>query len=157
MATRAYWSGQIRLSLVSIPVDIVPATKPAAKIAFHQVHKPSGSRVRYQKVVPGVGPVENDDIVKGFEVDKGKYVLLSDKEIEDVKLEAKKTIDLVQFVDEDSAAGPEILDNMTIVHDLVTHIDWWTIFLERAFNDLDSHLHAGAKAAGLGKDDANHT
>ncbi len=99
MAARAYWSGQIRLSLVSIPVDIVPATKPAAKIAFHQVHKPSGSRVRYQKVVPGVGPVENDDIVKGFEVDKGKYVLLTDKDIEGVKLEAKKTIDLVQFVD----------------------------------------------------------
>ncbi len=99
MAARAYWSGNIRLSLVSIPVDIVPATKPAAKIAFHQIHKPSGSRVRYQKVAPGVGPVENDDIVKGYEIDKGKYVLLTDEEIDDIKLEAKKTIDLVQFVD----------------------------------------------------------
>jgi DNA end-binding protein Ku len=99
MAPRAYWSGNIRLSLVSIPVDIVPATKPAAKIAFHQIHKPSGSRVRYQKVAPGVGPVENEDIVKGYEVDKGKYVLLTDAEIDDIKLEAKKTIDLVQFVD----------------------------------------------------------
>jgi len=58
MAARAYWSGNIRLSLVSMPVDIVPATKPSAKIAFHQVHKPSGSRVKYQKVVPGVGEVE---------------------------------------------------------------------------------------------------
>jgi DNA end-binding protein Ku len=99
MAARAYWSGNIRLSLVSIPVDVVPATKPAAKIAFHQVHKPSGSRVKYQKVVPGVGEVENEDIVKGYEVEKGKYVLLTDEEINDVKLEAKKTIDLVQFVD----------------------------------------------------------
>jgi DNA end-binding protein Ku len=99
MAPRAYWSGNIRLSLVSIPVDIVPATKPAAKIAFHQVHKPSGSRVKYQKVVPGVGEVENEDIVKGYEVEKGKYVLLTDEEIDDIKLEAKKTIDLVQFVD----------------------------------------------------------
>jgi DNA end-binding protein Ku len=80
MATRAYWSGQIRLSLVSIPVDVVPATKSSSKISFHQVHKPSGSRIRYQKIVPGIGPVETDDIVKGYELDTGKYVLLSDKE-----------------------------------------------------------------------------
>jgi DNA end-binding protein Ku len=101
MASRAYWTGQIRLSLVSIPVDIVPATKSAARISFHQVHKPSGSRIRYQKVVPGVGPVENDEIVKGYELDNGKYVLLTDDELDNIKLEAKKTIDLVQFVDQD--------------------------------------------------------
>lgn len=99
MATRAYWSGQIRLSLVSIPVAIVPATKPAAKIAFHQVHKPSGSRIRYEKVVPGIGAVDKDDIVKGYELDSGKYVLLDDKDFDAVKLEAKKTIELVQFVE----------------------------------------------------------
>ncbi|MBV9954469.1 MAG: Ku protein [Pseudolabrys sp.] len=98
MAARAYWSGNIRLSLVSIPVDVFPATKAAAKIAFHQVHKPSGSRVRYQKVVPGVGEVENDDIVKGYELDKGKYVLLEPEEIDEIKLEAKKTLELSQFV-----------------------------------------------------------
>jgi DNA end-binding protein Ku len=98
MATRAYWSGQIRLSLVSIPVQVIPATKSAAKIAFHQVHKPSGARIRYQKVAPGVGAVEADDIVKGYEIEKGKYVLLEDKEFDKIKLEAKKTIDLVQFV-----------------------------------------------------------
>ncbi len=101
MAARAYWSGQIRLSLVSIPVEIVPATKTAAKISFHQIHKPSGSRIRYENVVPGIGPVKNEEIVKGYEIDKGKYVLLEDEEIEGVKLEAKKSIDLVQFVDED--------------------------------------------------------
>jgi DNA end-binding protein Ku len=100
MAARAYWSGQLRLSLVSIPVEIVPATKTAAKISFHQIHKPSGSRIRYEKVVPGIGPVQNEDIVKGYEIDKGKYVLIEDEEIEGVKLEAKKSIDLVQFVDE---------------------------------------------------------
>lgn len=98
MATRAYWSGHIRLSLVTIPVQVVPATKPGAKIAFHQIHKPSGSRIRYQKVVPDIGPVETDDIVKGYEVDKGKYVLLEDKDFDKIRLEAKKTIDLVQFV-----------------------------------------------------------
>ena len=98
MPTRAYWSGNIRLSLVSIPIQVVPATKSGAKIAFHQIHKPSGARIRYQKVVPDIGPVDTDDIVKGYELEKGKYVLLDDKEIDKLKLEAKKTLDLVQFV-----------------------------------------------------------
>jgi DNA end-binding protein Ku len=101
MAARAYWQGQIRLALVSIPVQVFPATKSAARIAFNQIHKPSGKRIRYEKVVPGVGPVDAGDIVKGYEVEKGKYVLLTDEEIDDVKLEAKRTIDLTQFVDED--------------------------------------------------------
>lgn len=100
MAARAYWSGRIRLSLVSIPVQLFPATKSGSRISFNQIHEPSGKRIRYEKVVPGIGPVDTDDIVKGYEVDKGKYVLLSDDEIEGVKLEAKRTLDLVQFVDE---------------------------------------------------------
>jgi DNA end-binding protein Ku len=101
MPARAYWSGRIRLALVSIPVHLFPATKSTAKISFNQVHKPSGKRIRYEKVVPGLGPVENEDIVKGYEVSKGKYVLLTDEELDEVKLEAKKSVDLVQFVDED--------------------------------------------------------
>ncbi len=100
MATRAYWSGRIRLALVSIPVHLIPATKSSAKISFNQIHKPSGKRIRYEKVVPGIGPVDTDDIVKGYEVEKGKYVLLEDKEIDEVKLEAKKSVELVQFVDQ---------------------------------------------------------
>jgi DNA end-binding protein Ku len=100
MATRAYWSGRIRLALVSIPVEVVPATKSSSRISFHQIHEPSGKRIRYEKVVPGIGPVDTDDIVKGYEVEKGKYVLLSDEEIADVKLEARKSVDLVQFVDQ---------------------------------------------------------
>ena len=100
MATRAYWSGRIRLALVSIPVEVIPATKSSSRIAFHQIHEPSGKRIRYEKVVPGLGPINTDDIVKGYEVEKGKYVLLSDEEIGDVKLEAKKSVDLVQFVDQ---------------------------------------------------------
>jgi len=101
MPARAYWQGQIRLALVSIPVQVFTATKAAARISFNQIHKPSGKRIRYEKVVPGVGAVDADDIVKGYEVEKGKYVLIDDAEIDDVKLEAKHTIDLVQFVDED--------------------------------------------------------
>lgn len=101
MAARAYWQGQIRLALVSIPVEIYAATKSGAQIAFHQIHQPSGKRVRYEKTVPGLGPVNPEDIVKGFEVSKGDYVLLQPEEIEAVKLESKKTLELTQFVDAD--------------------------------------------------------
>ena len=99
MAARAYWKGQIRLALVSIPVEIYSATKSGASIAFHQIHEPSGKRVKYEKVVPGIGPVDVAEIIKGFEYEKGEYVLLDEKEIEGVKLESKKTLELTQFVD----------------------------------------------------------
>jgi DNA end-binding protein Ku len=99
MAARPIWRGQIRLALVSIPVEIYSATKSGAAIAFHQVHEPSGKRIKYEKVVPGIGPVDRDEIVKGYEVSKGHYVLLDPEEIESVKLESRKTLDLVQFVD----------------------------------------------------------
>jgi DNA end-binding protein Ku len=101
MAARPSWRGQIRLALVSIPVEIFPASKSGASISFHQIHEPSGKRIKYEKVVPGVGPVSTDDIVKGFEVTKGEYVLLEPEEIESVKLESRKTLELAQFVDAD--------------------------------------------------------
>ena len=101
MAARPIWRGQIRLALVSIPVEIYSATKSGAQIQFHQVHEPTGKRIKYEKVVPGVGPVDRDEIVKGYEVSKGHYVLLDPEEIESVKLESRKTLDLVQFVDDD--------------------------------------------------------
>ncbi|WP_424753112.1 Ku protein, partial [Klebsiella pneumoniae] len=83
---------QIRLALVSIPVEIHAATRSGAQIAFHQIHEPSGRRIRYEKVAPGVGPVEPEEIVKGYEVEKGEYVLLTQDEIDAVKLESKKTL-----------------------------------------------------------------
>ena len=101
MAARAIWRGQIRLALVSIPIELFPATKSGAQIQFHQVHEPSGKRIKYEKVVPGIGPVDRDEIVKGYEVSKGHYVLLDPEEIESVKLESRRTLDLVEFVDED--------------------------------------------------------
>ena len=99
MAARAYWQGQIRLALVSIPVEIYSATKSGAKIRFNQIHEPSGKRISYEKVVPGIGPVDRDEIIKGYEVSKGNYVLLENEEIEAVKIESKRTLELVQFVD----------------------------------------------------------
>jgi DNA end-binding protein Ku len=99
MPARAYWQGQIRLALVSIPVEVYAATKSGATVAFHQIHEPSGKRINYEKVVQGIGPVDRDEIVKGFEVSKGHYVLLNDDEIEAAKVESRKTLELVQFVD----------------------------------------------------------
>src|SRR5436309_2990718 len=101
MPSRPIWRGQIRLALVSIPVELFPATRSGAQIQFHQVHEPTGKRIKYEKVVPGLGPVDKDEIVKGYEVSKGHYVLLDPEEIDSVKLESRKTLDLVQFVDED--------------------------------------------------------
>ncbi|MHA3842187.1 non-homologous end joining protein Ku [Sphingomonas aestuarii] len=100
MAARATWRGQIRLALVSIPVEIFPATKSGASVAFRQIHEPSGKPIRYEKTVAGIGAVDPDEIVKGYEVSKGNYVLLDADEIEAVKLESKKTLELVQFVDQ---------------------------------------------------------
>jgi DNA end-binding protein Ku len=98
--SRPMWKGQLRLSLVSINVEMYTAHKSGAATAFNQIHKPSGKRVHYQKVVDGIGPIEADDIKKGYQYEKGEYVLLEDEELDAVKLETKKTLDLVQFVDE---------------------------------------------------------
>ena len=99
MPARAYWQGQIRLALVSIPVEIYSATKSGAAISFRQIHEPSGKRIHYEKVVDGIGPVDPDEIMKGFEIAKGDYVLLDEEEIAGVKLESKRTLELTQFVD----------------------------------------------------------
>jgi len=99
MAARAYWQGQIRLALVSIPVEIYSATKSGASVSFRQIHEPSGKPIHYEKVVTGIGPVDADEIMKGYEFDKGEYVLLDQDEIDAVKLESKKTLELTQFVD----------------------------------------------------------
>ncbi len=82
MAARAYWQGHIRLALVSIPVEIYAATRSGAKISFRQIHEPSGRPISYEKVVHGVGPVDRDEILKGYELSKGNYVLLEEDEIE---------------------------------------------------------------------------
>jgi DNA end-binding protein Ku len=96
---RALWSGNLRLALVSVPVKLFAASQEGDHVSFHQIHEPSGKRVRYEKVVPGIGPIDTDDIVKGFEIEKGRYVLIDPEEIDALKLEAKHTLDLVQFVE----------------------------------------------------------
>ncbi len=96
---RAYWKGYLRLSLVTIAVEVYNAVESKSEISFRQIHKPSGKRVHYEKVVQGIGKIDSADIAKGYEVDTDTYVILEPEEIEALKLESKKTIDLVQFVD----------------------------------------------------------
>ena len=96
---RTYWKGFLRLSLVSIAVEVYNAVESKSEISFRQIHKPSGRRVNYQKVVHGIGEIDSADIVKGYEVEPDTYVTLEPEEIDAVKIESRKTIDLVQFVD----------------------------------------------------------
>src|SRR4029079_9040282 len=96
---RAYWKGFLRLSLVSIAVELYNAVDSGAEFSFNQIHKPSGKRINYTKTVKGIGEIDNADIVKGYEVDKDQYIILEPDEIDAIKIESKKTLDLQQFVD----------------------------------------------------------
>jgi DNA end-binding protein Ku len=98
MASRAVWKGQLRLSLVSIPVEIHSARKTGARVSFRQIHGPSGKPVRYEKTVPGIGPVKSEEILKGYEVSDDEYLLIEPDEVDAIRLETKKTLELVQFV-----------------------------------------------------------
>ncbi len=142
MAARPSWRGQIRLALVSIPVEIFPATKSGRSIAFHQIHEPSGQRVRYEKTVAGIGPVDRDEILKGYEVSKGEYVLLEPEEIEKVKLESRKTLELTQFVD--------LSDIDPIYYDKPYYVVPADDLAEEAFVVLRDALRA-AKKVGIGQ------
>lgn len=99
MPQRAYWKGHLKLSLVTIGIELFSATSSSRRVSLRQIHKPSGKRVRHQNVVEGIGPVDADEIVKGFETSKDEYVILEPDELDEIKLDSKRTIDLVQFVE----------------------------------------------------------
>lgn len=99
MAPRAVWTGQLRLSLVSMSIEIYPATTSGPRVPFRQIHKPSGKPVRYEKTVKGVGAIKTDDIVKGYKTEDGEYILLDPEEIDELKVETSKKLDLLQFVE----------------------------------------------------------
>ncbi|CAN5126081.1 Ku protein [soil metagenome] len=96
---RAQWKGHLRLSLVTIAVELHSATERGARLELHQLDKKSGKRIRYEKIVPGKGAVDTDEIVRGYELGNGRHVVLTPEELDKLKLETKHTIDLVQFVD----------------------------------------------------------
>ena len=99
MAPRAYWKGYLKLSLVSCPIALFPATSEREKISFHQVNKETGHRIRYKKVDAETGDeVDNADIVKGYEIAKGEYIEVEPDELEAVSIESKHVIDIDEFV-----------------------------------------------------------
>lgn len=99
MAPRAYWKGYLKLSLVSCPISLFPATSEREKISFHQLNKNTGNRIKYQKVDAETGEeVPSNDIIKGFEVAKEEYIELEPEELEAVAIESKRTIDIDEFV-----------------------------------------------------------
>ncbi len=98
MPPRPYWTGHFRLSLVSFAIRIYPAFNAAQQIAFHQIDKKSGQRVRQQLIVPDKGPVDRSDIVKGYEYKKDHYIEIDPEELKQLRLPSKNTIDISQFV-----------------------------------------------------------
>jgi DNA end-binding protein Ku len=99
VAPRAYWKGYLKLSLVSCPISLFPATSEREKISFHQLNKETGNRIRYRKVDSETGDeVEQEDIIKGYEVTKGEYIELDPEELEAVAIESKRTIEIDEFV-----------------------------------------------------------
>jgi DNA end-binding protein Ku len=99
-APRSFWKGHLRLSLVTIPIRLVSAAASEEKIALHQVDRKSKSRIRYQKVAADTGKVvAQEDIVQGYEVEPGQYVLLDDDALDALKLDTRHTLELTQFVD----------------------------------------------------------
>jgi len=99
MAPRANWKGYLRLSLVSCPIALYPATSEREKISFHQINRETGNRVKMARVDAVTSePVEWADIVKGYEVGKGQYIEVTDEELEAVAIESSRTIDIDEFV-----------------------------------------------------------
>lgn len=99
MAPRPTWQGHLRLSLVTCPVALYTATSPAGDVHFNLLHKDTHNRIRMVPTDPDLGPVERSDLVKGFEYEKGEYIIVTQDEIASVRLESTRTIDIERFVD----------------------------------------------------------
>ena len=95
---RPLWSGDLQISLVSFGVGLVPATSPAGEISFHQIDRKTGQPIHHQKVVNDE-PVEQSEIVKGYEVSKDKYIVIEPQEINELRIESRTTLEIQQFVD----------------------------------------------------------
>src|SRR5882757_8038081 len=100
LSARPMWQGSLRLSLVSCPVALYGATSRTADVSFHLLNPETNNRIRMIPTDPDTGPVERADLVKGYEISKNHYVVLSNEELQAVKLETTKTIDIERFVDE---------------------------------------------------------
>src|SRR2546427_3037935 len=110
MAARATWKGYLKVSLVNIPIKVFPATESSATISFNQLHGECQTRINQKKWCAHCErEVPNSEIVKGYEFEKGRYVVLSEEDFENVKTESTRVINLVQFAD-DSSIDPMYVD-----------------------------------------------
>ena len=99
MAPRANWKGYLRLSLVSCPIALYPASSLSEKVSFNRINRKTGNRLKQQNVDSETGEVvARDDMVRGYEVAKGQYMIVEDEEIDAVQIESTRTIDIDQFV-----------------------------------------------------------
>ena len=99
MAPRAYWKGYLKLSLVSCPIALYPAASSSERVSFNRINKKTGNRLKQLLVDGETGdPVEKEDIGRGYEVAKGEYIQVEDEEIEKIKIESSRTIDIDTFV-----------------------------------------------------------
>lgn len=99
MAPRPNWKGYLKLSLVSCAVALYPATSAAERVSFNQINRKTGNRIRYKKVDAETDePVESQDIIKGYQVDKNVYVTVEDEELEELQVESTHTIEIDKFV-----------------------------------------------------------
>jgi DNA end-binding protein Ku len=98
MAYRPTWQGHLKLSLVACPVALFTATESAADVHFHLINPKTNNRIKMITTDPDSGPVQRSELVRGFEISKDEYVLLSDDDIKSVKLESTRTIDIERFV-----------------------------------------------------------
>jgi DNA end-binding protein Ku len=98
MASRPYWSGQFKVSLVSFGIQLYPATNPQSGVTFHQIDRELGERIRHLNVDGNDQPVENSEIVKGYEYSKGKYLTVEPDEIANLRIATRNVIDVQQFV-----------------------------------------------------------
>jgi DNA end-binding protein Ku len=106
---RPFWSGEVQISLVSFTVNLFPAVEAKNEIHFHQLSRKTGERVHHQKIADDEGPLANEDIVKGYEYKKGKYLAIEPKEIENLRIKSRRTIEIKQFAELDDIA-PEFFE-----------------------------------------------
>lgn len=100
MAYRPSWQGHLKLSLVTCPVALYTATNSGGDVHFHLINPATNNRIKMITTDPDTGPIERSELVKGYEISKGEYIILTDEEIKSVKLESTKTIDIERFVPE---------------------------------------------------------
>src|SRR5213592_4682997 len=110
MSIRSTWKGYLKISLVNIPVKVFPATESGATISFNQLHGECRTRIQQKRWCPHCNrEVPNSELVKGYEFEKGQYVIMAEEDIDKVRPESTRVIDLVQFADE-SAIDPMYVD-----------------------------------------------